>query len=30
LPARVGGDGRIFWRWVGGWEVVLRVDGPLR
>jgi hypothetical protein len=30
FPARVGREGRIFWRWVGGWEVVLRVDEPLR
>ena len=30
LPERVGGRGRLLWRWVGGWEVVLRVDGPRR
>ncbi len=28
LPDRVGGEGRLLWRWVGGWEVVLQVDGP--
>ncbi len=26
---RVATTGRVFWPWVGGWEVVLRVDGPL-
>ena len=28
FPNRVGQQGRHLWQWPGGWEVVLRVDGP--